>query len=262
MNTKEIIARHKGNPTTLDWKSLASELANQVIEAKLKEFENSLTKEFNEILESFNVTVSQIIKDQKEKLDDLTDSGQADINDIVSELDAKCNLAIQQFESKLSFLKGADGDDGKDADDEAIYQKLLTQIPPAVPGIPGKDGSPDTPDQIATKVNTLENKIEQKAIKGLIPTIAELWKAIRASKKGGSGGGGMGNVQHETKSVGSATTTITTTHNIAGGGFAIWAYYQGQNIVRGTHYTVNGKTLTLTFTPQDSTSIDLIYMRT
>lgn len=76
------------------------------------------------------------------------------------------------------------------------------------------------------------------------------------------GGGGMGDVQHETKSVSSSTTTVTTTFDIAAGGAAIWAYYQGQFIVRGTHYTVSGKTLTLTFTPADNSSIDIVYIRT
>ena len=77
------------------------------------------------------------------------------------------------------------------------------------------------------------------------------------------GGGGLGDVQHETKSVSSATTTIATTYEITGSGYAIWAYYLGQLIMRGTHYTVasNNKTITLLFTPQDGTTIDVIYIR-
>lgn len=73
----------------------------------------------------------------------------------------------------------------------------------------------------------------------------------------------MGNVQHERFNTTSATTTVTTKYSIAGGGFAIWAYYQGQEIFRGTAYTVGNdhKTLTLLFTPEDSTVIDITYMR-
>lgn len=67
--------------------------------------------------------------------------------------------------------------------------------------------------------------------------ISGLEKEITAIKKMPrtivQGGGGMGNVQHESKSVSSATTTVSTDYKISGGGFAIWAYYQGQMIVRG-----------------------------
>lgn len=138
-------------------------------------------------------------------------------------------------------------------------ERLLSLIIPLIP--PAKYGSPDTPQQIVEKINTLEEKIEQKTIKGLDTVLRSLYNSIR-EKKGG--GGGMGNVQHESVSVSSATTTVSINSRIAGGGFAIWAYYQGQLIVRGTHYTVGGdyKTLTLLFTPQDSTAIDLIYFRT
>jgi hypothetical protein len=56
---------------------------------------------------------------------------------------------------------------------------------------------------------------------------------------------------------------VSTLFPIGGNGFAIWCYYNGQLIMRGEHYTVGAdkKTLTLTFTPDDSTKIDIIYMR-
>lgn len=149
-------------------------------------------------------------------------------------------------------INGKDGQDGKDG-------------APGQAGPPGKDGSPDTPEQIAAKLNTLEEVVDQKAIKGLGKVIAELKEAIRRKQAGGSsGGGGMGNLLHESKSVSSATTSVQTNSKIAGQGYAIWAYYQGQLIVRGTHYTVGSdqKTLDLLFTPQDSTTIDIIYHRT
>ncbi len=130
-------------------------------------------------------------------------------------------------------------------------------------GINGKDGSPDTPDQVVEKVNKAKKKITQSSIEGLDKTFAVINRSIR-EKGGGSGGGGMGNVQHESKSLTSASTSVTTNYKIAGNGYAIWAYYQGQLVVRGNHYTVASdlKTLNLTFTPQDGTFIDLVYIRT
>lgn len=110
--------------------------------------------------------------------------------------------------------------------------------------------------EVARELNTLEEALDTKVIKGLDKQIKNLQRAVKEK-----GGGGMGNVQHESTNVSSATTTVTTTYSVAGNGFAIWPYYNGQLIVRGTHYTISDRTLTLLFTPQDSTNIDIIYIR-
>lgn len=157
-----------------------------------------------------------------------------------------------------------DGETPSDARLIKLIRGLMPVLRQPEDGKPGKDGSPDKPEEIANKLNTTSESINQGVIKGLPASFKRLEKAIREKHGGGGGkgGGGMGNIQHESKAVSSASTSVTTSYNIAGKGFAIWAYYQGQMIVRGTHYSVNGKTLTLLFTPQDSTAIDLIYMRT
>lgn len=121
-----------------------------------------------------------------------------------------------------------------------------------------------TAENIADRLNTTSETVDMSVIKGLLKTIDELKRAIRQKEKGGGGGGGMGQVQHETKNVSSATTQISTNYNIAQSGYGIMgAYYQGQLIMRGEHYTVGGdrRTLTLAFTPQDSTKIDIVYVR-
>lgn len=151
---------------------------------------------------------------------------------------------------KASVIPGPPGEPGKPGE-------------PGAPGTPGKNGSPDTPDQVIAKINTAKLKIKRSSIEGLEEAFAGIRSAI--SQKGSrSSGGGMGNVQHQHTAVSSATTTVATTSRIAGGGYALWVYYQGQLLARGTHYTVGGdqKTLTLLITPDDSTFIDIIYMRT
>jgi len=137
------------------------------------------------------------------------------------------------------------------------------QGPQGPKGEKGDDGSSDTPDAIVEKVNISRKKIPLQKISGLSELISEMKRAIRVKKGGGGGGGGMGQPQHETFSVSSATTTITTQYPIAANGRAVWGYYQSANIMYGEHYTVGGnrRTLTLQFTPQDDTKIDLIYIR-
>jgi len=134
--------------------------------------------------------------------------------------------------------------------------------PQGIAGNPGKDGAADTAKQIAAKINSLEDVIEPKAIKGLSGALNNMRTALR-EKTATKANGGMGNVVHETKALTSATTSVTLSQKIAANGFAIWAYYQGQLVARGTHYTVSSdrKTLALTFTPDDNTNMDLIYMR-
>jgi len=168
-------------------------------------------------------------------------------------------------------VKDVDYRDGKDA--EPAYTPQPDIDYPSLPfvkslikettakelrGKKGKDGSPDTPDRVVEKVNKSKKKIKPEQIEGLIDN----YQAI--SRKKGGGGGGMGEPQHEQKSVNSSTTTFTTTHPIAAKGRAAWFYYQGQNLLWGTHYTVSAsdrKTITLTFTPSDDTFIDCTYIR-
>ncbi len=124
----------------------------------------------------------------------------------------------------------------------------------------------DKPEQLAAKLNTLSGGIDQKVIKGLEESFAKLHKAMSSVPRSGGGkaGGGMGNVLHQEFSTSSATLTVATSSKIAGGGMALWLYYQGQQLMRGTHFTVGSdqKTITFTFALQDSTKVTVTYIRT
>lgn len=120
----------------------------------------------------------------------------------------------------------------------------------------------DSGEKIAEKLNATTESVDMSVIKGLRDVVEKIKREV--SKKTSGGGGGMGNIQHETKNTSSATTTVTTNYPISNGGYGIiGAYYQSAFIVRGEHYTVGGdrKTLTLLFTPEDNTKIDLVYVR-
>lgn len=149
--------------------------------------------------------------------------------------------------------KGEPGRDGKDG-------KQGKQ------GNPGKDGSPDTPQQIADKLNTTEESVSFKVIKGLENKLNNL--SSRISKVRARGGGGMGDVQHETFNISSSTTSIQTAHSIAAGGNAIMNFvYENANLEISNHYTVGTDRRTITFNTDvqsqliDNTVASITYVR-
>jgi hypothetical protein len=82
------------------------------------------------------------------------------IKDLKSDIE---NIQLQKGEKGESGKDGINGKDGNDGKDGLA----------GIDGLDGKDGkdgengSPDTPEQIVEKINTLENVIERKTIKGL-----------------------------------------------------------------------------------------------
>lgn len=119
----------------------------------------------------------------------------------------------------------------------------------------------ETAEQIIDKINSLEERVEIKAIKGLTNWLNNLKKSIR-EKSGGGGGGGMGLPVHESLPLTSATTSVSTSARIAANGYALWVFYQGQMVARGVGYTVSGQTISLLFTPVDGTYLDIMFIRT
>jgi len=171
--------------------------------------------------------------------------------------DADENKIIKNVLSKIKIPK-----DGKDADENNIVSKVLSKIKIPKDGENGKDGSPDKPEEIADKLNTLEEKVEIKVIKGLKTYFDNINKKIQGIKSSQSSGGGMGNVIHKTFDVDSSTTSSSLNTKVAANGNAIWIYYQGQFLVKGTHYNISGSTITWLETFSDNTYVDVTYIRT
>lgn len=240
-----------------------------------KKLESNLSLGFTEALNFFDETLNNLrIEKQKEF--------EKAIGDMNKQIEALKLTVKDGYTPRkgIDYTDGKDGEPGKLPSDETLIQLIKPLIPPpkkgdpgedsivpgpkgdSIIGPPGRDGSPDKPLEIAAKLNTTTESVDQTVIKGLSTSFKNIYSAIREKAGGGKAGGGMGNIQHEAKNVSSSTTAITTNYNIAGNGFAVWAFYDGGMIARGTHYTVSGKTLSLTFTPQDGGIIDLIYIRT
>lgn len=153
----------------------------------------------------------------------------------------------------------------KESDIEEIASKIETKS--TVTEIVKEKAVTDEAIVIAGKLNTLTEEVDKKVIKGLekwMEFVMSSLKDRRGSKaNGSSGGGGMGNVQHENTATSAATTSVTTSYKIAGNGTALWVYYNGQQLFKGTHYTVgsNQKTITFLITLEDSTNISVTYIR-
>lgn len=244
---------------------------------KKKDPEGYLQKRAHEILRELEDILAEIKPKSDTEIPKITELRQK-AESLVSELSAiKPELLLYIREHIPAPVKGDKGDayvltseDKKEIAETIkvpIVKKVIEKTEVIKQPIVKEVAVPERLEagEIANRLNTTKETIDASVIKGLLKTIEELKRAIRAKEKGGGGGGGgMGNVQHESTNVSSATTQITTQYKIAGNGYAIMgAYYQGQLIMRGTHYTVGGdrKTLSLLFTPQDATVIDVIYVR-
>ena len=204
-----------------------SEAADKKITGLTQNTEESIRKESEAMVEAIASALSQ----HTASAEALTESVRGKVNSVLATIETK---------------RGPQGESGMDGKD-------------------GKDGSPDTGEQIAKKLNKTKGTVSMGVIAGLLEEIQALKREVRKKgDKGGAASGGMGNVQHETKQLTALSTTVTTSFPISGGGYAIMgAYYQSALIMRGEHYTVGGdrKTLTLLFTPEDNTKIDIIYVR-
>lgn len=216
------------------------------------------------------------INEQTDKKSDQIDLVLDNIKDGENGKDGKDGKSIKG--DKGDSIKGDKGDDGK----TPAKTFLLSLIKPLIPkpkkgdkgdnikgdkgelGEKGKDGSPDKPKDIVKKLNTLENVLDVKVLKGLSPILKTIQDSIRAINKGGGsvgGGGGMGTPIHQSFPCDGATTSFTLSNNVAAQGNAIWSYYNGQFLVLGTHYTISGKVLTTTFIAEDDTQLDVTYIR-
>ena len=150
---------------------------------------------------------------------------------------------------------GRDGRDGFSPNISKIARDILLQIPHP------KDGK----DAVVNEDNIIEKIVEKLLKKGglrieHINGLEAQLRSISSRAALGGGGGGMGDPIHQSFSVSSSTTSITLSDTPTAQGNAIWMYYNGQFLVKGTHYNVSGKTVSLLFTPADNTTIDVTFI--
>lgn len=222
-----------------------------------------------EFLESFKAIIKHLASLEKRMLEKVDNS----VAESTQELLSKSDGMFKESQSGLVALR----EEAKAALDKTFKESLenMNYVRDTMrrgiqgkngqdgpPGPTGKDGSPDTPAQIRDKLEILEgdDRIDKSAIKGL----DELEKRINTS------GGGTSQIgvqfalakmmKHQKWSTSSATTTITLNDSVAGG-VCIWLRYQGQMLHYGDQYTISNKTITFTFTLDDSTIVEATYIR-
>ena len=245
----------------------AKALALKVAKAEISAFKEDVNEKVQSILQTIKETkqaiFQKVVEDTEMTQSSVTEAIKLLLDDNKKELGRISGETSQKVEQIISAVKelrgpqGIKGNAGEDANPEDVVPLVLAKLPPV------KDLKPETPDEMVEKINNAKKKVLQSSIDGLVEMFDVLKRAIREKSRDGGGGGGMGNVIHQHTAVNSATTTVTTVNKIAGSGFALTVYYNGQMIARGTDYTVGSdfKTLTLLFAPADNTVIDIVYFR-
>lgn len=255
---KEAITKYRrGSNPNLEAFDLLREMFD-LMEERAKQQKREIQDLFEEM--------ARQIKKTKEELKEYLDTRIENIEQTEPQTAAFFDKTVKRAVTALVQLeKGEKGDDGISPDSNEIADIVMTKI--RIPedgrdgrdGMDGKDGkdgekgeksdsNPDTPKQIAEKINTLEEVIEQHTIKGLNMFMQSVQNAVREARKPVARGGGMGNPQHETFNLTTGSASIITAFPIAVSGNAVMgARYQGQTLNMIEHYTVGSDNRTITF---------------
>lgn len=277
MDTKEILKKHNLK------KKIERESEGLLnIQQIMKEIEKLIQIKMDEI----RATVSKIV------LDNTKADIEKAVNDLLEGAKTSLDEAKKLFEKNItSYINSRKielkGDPGKNYEltgkDKA---EIASKIPPKIvekviekreiikikPEIVKEivrvekqtiENPKQTGKEVISEINKAEEKILISSVKDLAEKLEDIKKMVREGGRVQRGGGGMGNTQHESKAVTSATTSVKTAYAVAANGFAVWIYYQGQMVARGVGYTManDRRTINLLFTPDDSTYVDIIYIR-
>lgn len=109
-----------------------------------------------------------------EELDALRTLVPATVKELKDFNNEKWGKIMEQVRTLHDGRDGIDGLNGKDADEQAIIQIILSHIKQpenGKDGLPGKDGSPDTPDEVVQRVNESSLLIAKERVEGLVDYI-------------------------------------------------------------------------------------------
>lgn len=215
--------------------------------------------------------------------------------DILEQVKEIVQGKLDTFRTELGELelpeleKAEDGDDGKDGEDgetpseEYLLSLIEPLIPEPIPGVNGKDGR-DGKDGIGRDGKdgangrdgidgkdgkdgqTIDNTKDftsalAKITKDFEKKFEEYKKARDAEmrhlqSKTMTGGGGMGTIKYFKFTCNDTDTVFTLPDMPTQDGAAVFPRYQGQSLYPTDHFTVSGRTITMTFTGESGSFID------
>lgn len=267
--------------------SLMNKGDEAVIE-KLLEFQDII----DDIMETFGPKLSVIEKDMVDKLEAL----KQEFADYVMSKDSELSTKLAEYSdmpNKLSEMndmmtESSDNHEKMCADMENLSMKcdnLVKEIQDIKESLPEEVDLTDLNDKVSTleakseeiktlipkldspielrdkleSIDTENEKLSIEAIRNLRKELDDLKKEFKSTRGGGFSiiGGKQLRAARFTFTGDSSTTEFYLPKEPAMDGLAIWAYYQGQYLHLGTHYTVKNRTFTCVgFTPQTGSYIE------
>lgn len=232
-------------------------LVDSVFEQKL----NTAEKQFTVLIQNTTDKLQQISNQAAQELNQ-------EISDEKRQIFTDIQKNITQLESLYSEMR-----DVLEANKQDALNKLdqkLTVLFDSIdkfkgePGEPGQPGIQGEPGKSVTKEEVLaviRPQVEKE--------LKQLREQVRANlKKAGKGGGGTGDIQHESKSVSAGSTTVQTSYPIAANGNAlIKVAYRKFIWHKDIDFTVGADRKTLTFTSDasgtfiNSSTVEITYIR-
>lgn len=252
----------KGDTAVIEKLLEFMDLIEDVSEARTTEVEsmNEMVTKFESIKSECEEYMSTMDSSMSSHKDELMSA----LNEVQSMLETKLSTMEKTYKGQLDTVdKRLTGEINAvkasipSPQDMTAYTAELDQIKASIPTMPVIPPS-DTPEQVRDKLETLkgDDRLDKSAIRGL----DEELKSIK-SIKGTTSGGMFGMKQMRMVSfsfTGNDSDTVFYLPKEPGAkGYAIWAYYQGQHLQLGTHFTVANKTFTCVgFTPQTGSVIE------
>lgn len=204
--------------------------------------------------------IADLIKDTKGDAGEKGDQGeQGDKGDIGERgeqgkqgLLGEKGLKGDKGEQGLLGKNGINGQDGRNPDPKEIIPLVIKSLPE------------QKPQDIAKKLNTLEEEIKMSVIKGLQRELQVLRQNISGAKRAKiGGGGGMGNVMAETPSgtIDGSNTSFTLTSNVKTNSLILLLNGQFQRAGASFEYTLSGRTITMNSAPLTGSQLFAWYIR-
>lgn len=238
----------------------AEKVAKRVAEEQITEYRTMVGEKVQKIIDDTEKEKKQMLADTKNAMQDMANVFQKELDIVLKSVEHEAHSQMKMCTERFAVQEKSIESTRIDLKDKMLtfFTSMKNKVdtlrgPKGEDGAKGKDGkngSPDNGKQIATKLNTTTESVEMKVIKGLESKIQSIKSIARAKS-----GGGMGNTVFKTFSCNGVLTTFTLDYAPSSGGNAIILIYQGQVLENGTHFTVSGKTITTTFTPDNGTTL-------